>query len=391
MNTPEISAKEKETYVRAIFMNTLFLIGCALILEFFAFANYTEISTKTDAANAATAKIEKYKTEGVTISEYKTFLSNAKKPSLSEIQVDIFSEALKKDTNSPLDYISWVESEVSSGSADRYAAVEQKNDAIIGNILPTLGEVNTLGEANAPDALEIQSNIVTLPTLTKYVEESILKKFSLDSISPISIGDINFDSTKNTTTNIGSFVINMEVTGKNANILSAIAAIQDSGKLSIENGELITQVPAKTNGIYSNLSNLLVGIDSVDTKNALDHSSDTNSATLKLRFYVKGRSYGSYLDIKNTVTAKFNKLKADITTTLAKYKTQPPKTNAQIEAVSDIRNLSAQVSAISTKIDEIQKSGKITDYAQQFDSILSVYVSLKAIQVRFDRDILILK
>ncbi len=214
------------------------------------------------------------------------------------------------------------------------------------------------------------------------------------------MANISFDTDKKSPVNIGSFKISLDFKGKNADILALIDALQNSGKLTIRNGKLISQSGQKSTrtSSLSSLSNLLVGIDSFSLTNVLEDPTkgsdkDMNQGTLSLEFYVEGMNYQKLLLLRSFIVTHFETLKKSIKTDGMKCD-KPGNAlcneSSSNMAISVIKNLSKNMTSLQPKIDDLKKNELITDVNKEFDTLSEIKTSIQAIETIYNKNLAIL-
>ena len=153
---------------------------------------------------------------GVSVDRLKTILErNLKdKKQISSIFSDQekLADAIKKPSSITTRYDEWLLSE--AGKESQLDAEVARNADIIGNIIPTFASQNIVN-ANLKEV----DNIINFKSFVEYVEINLLKKYQLESYSPVGLSSITFDKeSSKTASNIGSFKITLDVKGTNASI-----------------------------------------------------------------------------------------------------------------------------------------------------------------------------
>lgn len=297
--------RKKDRLVKGVALNTLVFVGCITYIFLFVMPKYDDIDTTVGKINASLSDTSKLQKDGVDKDAFRELLTRLGKK--KEVPDTVFSDpgklskVLLKPATVKKDYLAWLIEE--NGKISALDEEIRKNDAILGNIIPVFANSSTLNASNDMD------NQLTLASLVSHVEKDMLGKYGLTSYSPIGISNISFPDKKDTPVNIGSFKISLDFKGKNSDILALVDAIQKSGKLTVRNGKLASDTPlasdpAKTKGL-SDLSNLLINIDSFSLDSIPTSPSDSNKGSMTLEFYVEGMNYQKVLALRSILTTKF--------------------------------------------------------------------------------------
>lgn len=392
----EMDKKTKDRYVKGISLNVSIILGILAYIFWFILPKYTLVGELSAKINDTHAYIHSLRDSGVNGAGFKKLLDTYNKK--KDVPDSTFSDntklerVLQKPTTFKGNYLTWILSE--NGKIETINAEVEKNDRILGNIIP-----NYTNTVLAEDTSLIK-NQITFSSFIMYVEKEILNKYSLTSFSTLGMENISFDSDKKSAVNIGSFKISLDFKGKNANILALINTLQNSGKLTIRNGKLISQEGVKNTrpSTLSDLSNLLIGIHSFSLTNVLENPSqgsdkDMNQGTLTLEFYVEGMNYQKLLLLRNSAVMSFEALKKSIKADGARCDKpgnilcNESSTNT---AVSVIKNLSSNMASLQPKIDILKKNELITDVNKEFDNLSAIKTSISAIETIYNKNLAIL-
>lgn len=228
--------RRKDRIVKGIVLNVFVFTASIVYITVIILPKYIDIGVLTDKVNATAQNISSLEKDGVNKDSFVELLTRLERK--KEVSDVIFSDSaklnnvLKKPANVTKDYLTWLIEENSKiNTLDKEI---QENDKILGNIIPIF--VNSSSASAEKDV----DNQITLGSFISYVEKNILGKYSLSSYAPLGISNITFPDKKDTPVNIGSFKITLDFKGKNSDILSFIKEIQQSGKLTIRNGKLIS-------------------------------------------------------------------------------------------------------------------------------------------------------
>ncbi len=284
------------------------------------------------------------------------------------------------------DYYEWLNAEVNSGSIQKIDRMIAEKNEVIGDVIPSYAE-----KAPNPDP-GFEQNQITVATFIEYVEEKILKRFRIASYSPIGIENVGFDNSQNTIINIGTFEFPIEFEGSNSQISELLDFVQNSGKITIENGRLVSapkkNVPPGTDSKLSDLSNLLITIKDFAVDKPLSDPNAKNRANMTLVFYVKGRNYSSFIDMRKQIVEYVKNLKAQIEKTAGECKNTSEakcRSDASIASIGAIRNLVSEVSALDKQAQEYVKNTNVSNLGTEFEKIFSLYASAKTIESAYQK------
>jgi len=226
--------RKKSRLIKSIIFNIVVITACSLYITDFALPKYEKINLLTKEINEIDISFSNLKNDGVDSNSFAELLGRLGRE--KDISTTIFSDTeklnsvLKKPKTAIGDYLSWIIEE--NGKVSTIDKEIQTNDKILGNIIPVF--LNSSTVENDID------NQITLTSFISYVEKNILGKYSLTSYTPLGISNISFPDKKDTPINIGSFKIDLDFTGKNKDILAFINKVQQSGKLTIRNGKIVS-------------------------------------------------------------------------------------------------------------------------------------------------------
>lgn len=378
--------KRKERLTRSMVLNGFVIVIMAAISASYAMPQYEEISAKVDEANGLIAKIDDLRNNGMSPDEFSVALSRfggkaGKSPIFSDKEK--VAIAMQKDSKYSGSYYEWLNQEVGKDSIDRYDRVIAQKRAIIGNIIPTFTESlpgNDLG---------FDTDRITLASFVKHIEENVFKQFKVSTFGQLGIDRVVFDNSKNTIVNIGTFKVEFPIEGQNKQILELVDYIQNSGKVTVENGKLVSTTPISKNKkdpTLSDLNNLLITIDSLDSEKSFADPEAKNTVKLSLSFYVKGRTYASLIEIRTAVADKIKKLKADVEALAKKCsgkKGGACDTDAGATAIGVVKNLVPEISTLDARAQESVKNAAVTDLSSEFDRVFSLYASVRTIEAGY--------
>lgn len=387
--------KQKDRYIKGISLNVFIILGILVYIFWFVVPKYSQASELSAKINDTYTHVHSLRDKGVDAAAFKKLLGTYNKK--KDVPDSVFSDnqklerVLKKPATFKGNYLAWILSE--NGKIETINAEVEQNDRILGNIIPNY-------TATFAEDTSLIKNQITFSSFITYVEKEILGKYSLTSFSTLGMDNISFDSDKKSAVNIGSFKISLDFKGKNANILALINALQNSGKLTIRNGKLIAQEGTQKTrpSTLSDLSNLLIGIDSFTLTNVLENPNqgfekDVNQGTLTLEFYVEGMNYQKLLLLRNSIVTRFESLKKSIKVDGARCD-KPGNTlcneSSTNTAVSVIKNLSKNIASLQPKIDILKKNELITDVNKEFDNLSAMRTSINAIEMIYNKNLAIL-
>lgn len=386
--------KRKERLTRSMVLNG-FVITIALVLGFtFILPQYEEIELQVSQANALISEIDKLQNEGMNAVEFTSALSSfggkaAKNPIFSD--KDKVTEAMTKDPKYTGNYYEWLNQEVGKESISRYDDMIAAKREIIGNVIPTFTESLPGGD------LDFDKDRITMASFIRHIEENVFKQFKVNTYGQLGIEKVSFENSKNSVVNIGTFKADFQIEGQNSQLIKLIDYIQNSGKVKVENGKLVQLYPPSKNKkdpTLSDLNNLLMSIDSLSAEEAFDDPEAKNRIVLSLSFYVKGRTYASLVEIRTLVGEKVRKLKTDIET-LSKFcvnkKSDVCDSDAGVTAISSLKSLISEVSALELRSQEMIKNATVADLGAEFDKVFSVYASVRTIETGYAKQKAILE
>lgn len=374
--------KDNNRFIGSASIYTFVVIVLALYGFFYIYPEYTAILENSATVNAQNLKYIATEKNGLDFQELKEYLGkNPAKQTQAKVYLSDkgrFDAVITKPSTEKKDYNSWLVSQL--WQKTQYEEEIQKNNAIIENILPLFASQKISDFRD--DAEQPVTGIITLRSFIRFVETNLLGKYSLQSFSPIGINSMVFDDKEKNSDNIGSFVINLDISGQNSNIKAMMNTIQSSGRISIKDGKLESSKDiTNTNRLYSPLNNLLITID--DVKFSSDISDDTkdNKGMIALRFYVRGIGKTELATINQNLRSRYGKLVAEFGKTVDCSKA---KSNiacidpAGIRAVNTLKALQRDMGAIKTQADELEKSTNTIEW--DLNKAFQFQASLNAIE-----------
>lgn len=377
--------KRKEQLTRSMVLNGFVVTVCLVLGMTFILPQYEEIELQVNQANALITSINTHKNDGMTVGEFTTALASAGKAAKNPIFADKekVAEAMAKDPKHTGTYYEWLNQEVGKESLGRYDQMIAAKREIIGNVIPTFTETLPGGDA------DFDKDRITMASFIKHVEENIFKQFKVNTYGQLGIDKVNFDNSKNSIVNIGTFKVDFQIEGQNYQLLKLIQYIQDSGKVKVENGKLVSLAPISKNKkdpSLSELNNLLMTIENLEAESSFEDPELKNRVNLSLSFYVKGRTYASLIEIRSMVSKKVSTLKSEIES-LAKScsgkKTAMCESDAGVTAISALRSLVSEATALDTRSQEMVKAATVADLGAEFDKVFAIYATARTIETGY--------
>lgn len=367
----QLEKRRQKNLIRSIMLNLTGIVIIAIVGVYYVAPAYTEIGEKTNAINAVYTDLQNKKSNGLTAEEYFSLATKYAKiafsPEDKKNKEDI-ANVLKKTDNS-LSYTEWVKKELSKKG--EFDAEVERNDKIIAGIIPTYSELSI-------DNSIFEKNRITLGDLTSFVENELLKKNNLTSYSTVGFSNLAFEKSPVSATNIGTYKMTLEISGTNRDLMNMIAAIQDSGKLDIQDGKLVAPKNLDTQAF----SNLLISIDQLAFAQSLEKPEKDNKLTANLIFYARAKSYSDLLKIRVSLADSAKALSADV----KKYSdfcaniTNPSCQNeATLKAVQAIRAIADDVKALDTSLQASLKATTVQDVAGEFDKLVNTTANITSL------------
>jgi hypothetical protein len=387
--------KKRDRYIKSLVFDTLILIGCAVFIFMFISPKYSELSANITKTNKVIEDIDALNKNGLDKDSFSELLTRLwRKQEISDV---IFTNAgklnrvLTKPTTVKKNYADWLIEE--NGKVSIIDSEIQQNERILGNIIPLF-----VG-SSSKDAIKDIDNQLTFSSFVSYIEKDILGKYALVSYAPIGISNISFSDKKDTSINIGSFKISFDFKGKNSNITSLIDALQKSGKLTIQNGKLISDntdassVEPKEKWL-SDLSNLLVGINALSLWSIPIVPNMDNNGSITLEFYVEGMNYQKIVLLRSIMAQKFewlDKLVREKGSLCSKWWNPLCDDTATVSAITNIKSLSRNLTSIRPKLDALKKGDRTIDVNKEMESLSDIKTTLDSIEMTYSRNNLILE
>ena len=273
------------------------IIFVALWTWFYSIPLYSSLSASVLSTNVA---IENYKNtvnDGISFSNITTLLKARGQEELLGVIQFAPTEAqnvIKKVGSGP--YLAWLRTSIESNEATTEKTKIETKKARLNSILPTL----------SPLSNSISEDTVSMKKYISFVEENIIKKYSLDSVASLSLQNITYGKKGwpawSMTDVIGSFDNDISFKTTNNNIFKMINYINQLG-----HPELLTDTGAMSDDwIPAIMSNPLAMIDSLSLESSLDMTklNEKNSGRMTLRFYVRGSSATDIAYLKTAIATR---------------------------------------------------------------------------------------
>jgi len=381
--------KEKQKIIRWIILNSIWLFICLIIVLLYIVPNYTAISDNYKTWNDLFSSINRIKSNWLNIDEVQAWFNQAKIKWVENLFKDKekVDELIKKPDNYSKDYISWINEELLK--SDTITKEIKKWNQIIWNIIPTFNDFWDKIKVTKDNGKIL--NKINMDSFISYIENGVLKKYSLTSYTSIWIDNIDYSINKDLWLNIWTFKINLDFEWTISSIKTMIRDFQNSGKIRIENWKLVW-ITKNTDEEFSSLNNLLITIDSLQ----LSDFSNNNLPVkwnIALQFYIKWAWLQDYILIKDALIKETNDLLSLIkewAKTCDKWNNTICKNNDWNEAVYNIKSLLSQINSIKEKTTELQKNMKIDNIDKEFSNLFQIYSSLKRIRWIYDKNMAII-
>lgn len=285
-------------------------------------------------------------------------------------------EAVLKKGDASVSYEEWLKKELTKKG--EFDAEVEKNDAIIAGIIPTYSELSI-------DNSLFEKNRITLNDLVTFVENNLLRKYNLTSYSNIGFSNLTFEKTQSSTINIGTYKMDLELSGTNKNILDCITAIQNSGRLTIQNGKLVAPKDVDA----SPFSNLLISIDELSFSQPIEKMDKDNKVTANLIFYARAKSYSDLLKIRTHLADDAKALYNDISKTSELCKNMNSafcQNDTTLKSIQAVRALISEAKALDTMLQASVKATTTQDVTGEFDKLASSTATFNTLQSNFAKN-----
>lgn len=364
----------REQLTSIAILQILCLGGAGIFTVYYTLPKLEEISTQSKRTNEVIQKYESIETDGIPFGELvQTIESVGKNTELVEIikkSPDDTKTAITKSGSAP--YLSWLTNALQSSGDDQIKL--EKAKAKINTIIPTLSP--SINE-------KVQEDSITLKTYINYIEQSIIKKFSLDTNSPLGIEGINYtsDDTSNgiggINNAIGFFDLTLTFKTSNMNLGRFLDFIKNTGNPAIlgddpdgsGSGSIST---TGTGDIPPIMSNPLITLESLSVESPINMSYPNiqNSGRVTLRIYIRGSSQSDQTFLKEAFQKKQSELSAKIDTSIA-YCTQTETPCTYDQPLKNLKNKFDQFSKATDALMSSQDAGVKSIYilSQQLESL----------------------
>lgn len=261
---------------------------------------------------------------------------------------------------------------------DEYSAQAEINDKIISGIIPTYSELTI-------DNSDFEKNRITLADLIFFVENDLLKRFNLTSFSPIGFSNLSFAKQKSAVINIGTYRIPLELSGTNKDILDFINHVQNSGKITIQDGKIVPPKNIDTQGF----SNLLMTIDQMTFLDSYEKLDKENKVSVTLVLYARAKSYSDLLKIRASLADTSKKLSEGVKTyseLCGNLVDAMCKNENSLKAIQAIRSIADDVKQLDTQLQASLKVTTVEDVGGEFNKLVNATIALSALNVTFEKN-----
>ena len=386
--TAPLDPKKKSRFIKSIGLNVF--VSCVFLgfILLYILPAYEEITAKKLVLTTSVNSLNKLTQDGVDVAKYEELIAKyagIKKTWKLDPEIQkLIAGALKKPEEESKDYLSWVNDELSKGTA--LTLEDEKNKRIIAGAIPTFLDIT----GGTPD--DFTKSQITLSDLNAYIEQSLLKKHNVESFSPIGFGNINFDAKTNTALNVGTYKLRIDMRGANKNILNLIDTIQKTGEISIKDGKLVEISPpdATASGSQSatpKFNNLLTTIDSVTFSGPLDDLERENTVNMTLVLYVRARNLGDLVALRTQLADQLQKLVTSIdkvSDTCGDLSRVECKNEAVIRAIQGVRGFRNDAADLLKKVQEKLKATPTGDITGEFSELVGLFSSAANLQTQTD-------
>ncbi len=373
-----IDKKKQQNLISSLILNFFGLLFIGILVFTYILPTYAIIWEKISNIDQVYADFQKKQADGVSVDSFFALASRYAKVTFTEDDKknskDI--EEIMKKTDSNLTYLEWVEKELKKKTENELEL--EKNDKIIAGIIPTYSELTL------EDTL-FDKNRITLKDIVFYVENNILKKFELTSYSAVGFSGLSFEKQKWSSINIGSYVIPMELSGTNKNLIAFINSIQKSGQIVIEDGKL--KAPKDLDGLP--FSNLLVSINQLTFADSFEKPDKENKISIELVFYARAKSFTDLLKITQRLAETTTEMKktVDKYVNMCSNLTDPVcKNENSLKSIQAIRAIVEPVKQLDTQLQVSLKSTTTQDVTTEFNKIATITTTLNSLKETFERN-----
>lgn len=329
---------QKEQLAFKIGLQLFFIIGSIIFTMLFTLPRLDEVGNLASAANATISNFEKLQKDGIPMAKLESTINrvgnNNELLDLVKKSPEETKVAIVKEGNEP--YFKWLLNSRSKNEKDR--EILEKAKARINSIVPTI----------SPRSGNINEHNITLRDYVTFIEQSLLKKFQIESLSPIGITNVVYEKSdeknKKPTNPIGFFQLQLAFSSTNQNIRNFIDFIHSTGRPDILSPE------ASKREIPPAMSNPLITIESLNLEKILDPSlpNAQNTGQITLKFFVRGSSDADSLFLVESFIKDRNEFEKNLTTTLeACAKTTPACMN-----ITRLNSLNARYQKFKNSFEE---------------------------------------
>lgn len=343
----------------------VFLIFAAVVFTFmYTLPKLDAIGLQVSQTNDAVTRYQQLEKDGI---PFGSLVTTIQKVGDNKELTDLISrsstetqEAIKKDNPSE-PYLSWVTNALSKSDKDR--AILSDMRARVNSIVPTLSPVSN----------NMDENSVTLRDYITFMERDILRRFNIESLSPLGIDGITYENKGDAANPIGHFQMDMNFSAPNKDVVAFLDYINKTGTPEIFDTEgILPNAPAV-------MSNPLITIDSLSLTKMPSSllPNEENTGRVSLHFYVRGSSSSD----QDALLETFNKRRADL----------GQKISDSLKKCQDTTCVSLDaITLVKHKFDQLNNSFQSTLAAKKGSPVETIYMigqqlqSLKAISDEFE-------
>lgn len=353
------SIQEQMTY--SAILQIASVIVCIIIIFTLILPKMQQISAQTEKTNKVIQAYEETEKNGISFSNLKTIIprvgNNTELQEIINANEEASKEAIqKKDVNETTTYLQWLAYELRD---------KEKNEE---KIRKAREKINTILPTLSPISGGIEENNIKLGDYIEFMEAQILRKFSLESTSPLGITSIQYgEKEKNMVNPIGYFDTSIAFQGRNENIIDMLDYLYKSG-----NPEILTSsenIDISEQYASTKLANPLIVVEAFALDKPLNahHPKIHNSGRITLRMYIRGASKTD----KQFLTDTFNKRKNALLENLEsqiKTCTTSDTPCSKLHTMKDLKKRTEELSENITKNTNESVEG-IYFIGQQIDSL----------------------
>lgn len=381
--------KEKQKVIRWIVLNSLWLFIILMIVLFYIVPSYNNISDNYKIWNDLFLNLNRIRSEWLNIEEVKAIFNKEKIKWVENLFKDQekVKELIKKPDNYNKDYVFWINEELLK--SDNITKEIKDSNRIIWNIIPTYNDFWDKIKINKDSNIIL--NKINIDSFVSFIEERVLKKYSLISYAAIWIDNIDYNLNKDLWINIWAFKLNLDFETTIFNLKNMIRDFQNSGKIRVENWKLVW-INGNKDEEFSSLNNLLITIENLQISN-FSNENKSIKWSMTIQFYIKWAWLQDYISIKDALIEETNDLYTLINTaskTCEKWKNEICNKSDWNEAVYNIKSLLSQINSIKERTTELQKNMKIENIDKEFSTLFQIYSSLERIRGIYNKNIIII-